>query len=76
MQTGKWENCRPVPFILNKPICGRGWILFLDEAEYLPFVEVNGFRANGASRGAARREDFREMARKAAKLEQKSNLIK
>jgi hypothetical protein len=44
-----------VPFILNKPICGRGWILFLDEAECLPFVEVDDSRANGASRGTARR---------------------
>ena len=30
-------------------------MLLLDEAECLPFVEVEDFRANGASRGVARR---------------------
>jgi hypothetical protein len=28
-------------------ICGRGWILFLDEAECLPFVEAGDFFAAG-----------------------------
>ena len=44
LQTGKWENGRPVSFILNKPIWGRGWIPFLEKAECLPFVEVGDFR--------------------------------
>jgi len=51
------------PSFLNKPICGRGWILFLDEAECLPFVEVDDSRANGASRGTARRRIFRAKSR-------------
>jgi hypothetical protein len=78
-----------VPFILNKPICGRGWILFLDEVECLPFVEVGDFRATGLL-AEQPEEDFRapvqnwrqrlnlitKIARKTAKIEQKSNLIK
>jgi hypothetical protein len=47
LQTGKWKNCRPVPFFLDKPICRRGWILFLDEAECLPYLEAGDFRATG-----------------------------
>jgi hypothetical protein len=50
MSFGKQANGKIaglVPFILNKPICGRGWILFLDEAECLPFIEVGDFRVTG-----------------------------
>jgi hypothetical protein len=47
-----------VPFILNKPICGRGWILFLGEAEYLPFVDAGDFCATGLL-AKQPEEDFR-----------------
>lgn len=40
-------HVRSVPFILNKAICGRGWILFQDEVECLPFVEAGDFCATG-----------------------------
>jgi hypothetical protein len=46
LQTGKWENCRPAPFILNKPIRGQGWILFL---------ELGDLPCDGVSCGVARR---------------------
>ena len=47
-----------MPFFLNKPICGRGCVLFLDEAECLQYVEVSDFHATGLLAEQPEERDF------------------
>jgi hypothetical protein len=50
LQTSKWENCRLVPFILNKPILDKVR-LFLDEANLLSACILTCLLAGHISNG-------------------------